>query len=567
MTYIPAAVANVSSANSTTTTIAPAGVFVGTAEDVSQYASISVTFYVQPVGATGNLFVQFSNTSSDVNWLALSNTVTAVNSTNHGGFTLDVTTAAQYFRIRYVNDSVQQTAFTIQTIFHPQARIATSTTRYAQTPTDYSDVINTRAIIWGKTVGGGVYEPVATNGENSLVVNLAEPSAAFGEINTADNTPTCQVDFVYGINTQLTSNTTSNNATVTSVDGLAVLTTGAQVNSVATLTTRNYVKYRPGQGSKSRFTALFTTGIAGSTQIAGVMGDGVDGVGFGYNGTSFGALYRHNGTDTWIPQAQWNYDTMLGGTASGKVINPARLNVYQVKFQYLGGGNIFFYVLHDFTGRWVLVHMVRNAGTLTAPNFRNPSMPVSFESRNTTNTSAIVVKSASVGQFLEGPRVFLGPRYSIDSLVDSVAATTQTSIISLRNASSYNGITNYSIVHLRQIAISANLTSSGKGCVNLRIIRNPATAVTSFAAINGTPSANGATITSGQSTMSSNVNAFTVTGGTVMYTTTVNIGGAQTIDVTSYDISIYPGDIVSMAAYVSEGTPTVGVSVVWNEDI
>ena len=567
MTYIPAAVANVSSANSTTTTIAPAGVFVGTAEDVSQYASISVTFYVQPVGATGNLFVQFSNTSSDVNWLALSNTVTAVNSTNHDGFTLDVTTAAQYFRIRYVNDSVQQTAFTIQTIFHPQARIATSTTRYAQTPTDYSDVINTRAIIWGKTVGGGVYEPVATNGENSLVVNLAEPSAAFGEINTADNTPTCQVDFVYGINTQLTSNTTSNNATVTSVDGLAVLTTGAQVNSVATLTTRNYVKYRPGQGSKSRFTALFTTGIAGSTQIAGVMGDGVDGVGFGYNGTSFGALYRHNGTDTWIPQAQWNYDTMLGGTASGKVINPARLNVYQVKFQYLGGGNIFFYVLHDFTGRWVLVHMVRNAGTLTAPNFRNPSMPVSFESRNTTNTSAIVLKSASVGQFLEGPCVFLGPRYSIDSINASVAATTQTSIISLRSASSYNGITNYSIVHLRQVAISANIGGTSKGCVNLRIIRNPATAVTSLVPISGNTVDNGATITAGQSAISSNVNAFTVTGGTTIYTSTVNIGGSQTIDITSYDISIYPGDTMSIVAYVSEGTPTVGVSVVWNEDI
>jgi hypothetical protein len=67
--------------------------------------------------------------------------------------------------------------------------------------------------------------------------------------------------------------------------------------------------------------------------------------------------------------------------------------------------------------------------------------------------------------------------------------------------------------------------------------------------------------------MSSNVNGFTVTGGTVMYTTTVNIGGAQVIDITPYEISIYPGDVTSIVAYVSEGTPTVGVSVVWNEDI
>ena len=565
MTYIPVATATVSNVNSTTTALGAGATFTGTSEDVSQFASLSVALYVQPLNATGNVFVQFSNTASFP--VILSNTETAVTSTIAGGFTLDVITAAQYFRVVYVNDSTPQTSLTVQSIFHPQARIAQTTTRYAQTPTDYTDVLNTRSIIWGKTVGGGVYEPVATNGENSLAVTITEPRAAFGEVSFAENTPTCQVDFVYGINTTLTSNTTSNNATVTASTGMAVLTTGAQVNSVATLVTREYVKYRPGQGSMSRFTALFTTGVAGSTQIAGPCGNGVDGLGFGYNGTSFGILYRHNSTDTWIPQSTWNYDTMLGGTASGKTLVPTNLNVYQVKFQYLGGGNIFYYVLNDFSGRWVLVHMIRNAGTQTTPNLRNPSMPVYFEAQNTTNTSAIVIKTASVGQFLEGQRRFLGPRGAIDSSIASVAATTQTSLIALRNASSFNGTVNYSISHLRQISLSANDTGTTKGCVNLRLIKNPTTSFASFTPYNGTTVNAGVTITAGQSTMSSNVTALTIVGGNVIYTSTINIGGSSTIDVTDFDISVYPGDILCFVVYSTSAGPTVGISSLWNEDI
>lgn len=565
MTYIPVASANVSAANSTTVTLGSGGTFTGTPEDVSQYASISIALNVNPTSSTGNVLVQFSNTASFP--VIFSNTVTAVTSVIAAGFTLDLITAAQYFRVLYINDSASATV-TIQTILHPQARIAQTTTRYAQTPTDYSDMLNTRAIIWGKTLGGNSYEPVATNGENSLVVTVADPRSAFGEISVAENTPTCQVDFVYGINTNLTSNTVSNAATITSTNGMAILTTGAQVNSVATLATKDYVKYRPGQGSMSRFTALFTTGVAGSTQTAGVFGDGVDGLGFGYNGTSYGIIYRHSGTDTWIPQAQWNTDTMLGGTTSGKVLVPTNLNVYQVKFQYLGGGNIFYYVLNDYTGRWVMVHIVRNAGNLTAPNLRNPSMPVQLEARNTTNTSALVIKTASVGQFLEGPRRFLGPRGAIDAVNTGVAATTQTNLFALRNAASYNGITNYAITHLRQISISANSsTGAQKGCVNFRLIKNPTTTFASFTPYNGTTANGGVTITAGQSTMSSNIVSSTISGGNVIYTSTVNIGGSTTIDVTEFNLSVYPSDIVCFIAYASEASTTVGISSLWSEDI
>jgi hypothetical protein len=258
---------------------------------------------------------------------------------------------------------------------------------------------------------------------------------------------------------------------------------------------------------------------------------------------------------------------MLGGTTSGKILVPTNLNVYQVKFQYLGGGNIFYYILNDFTGRWVLVHMVKNAGNLTAPNLRNPSMPVRFEARNTTNTSALVIKSASIGQFLEGPRRFLGPRGALDALNISVADLTQTNIMAFRNATTFNGTPNYAIVHIRQISFSANKSPQPSGCVNLRIIRNPTTTFASFTPYSGTTANGGVTITSGNSVMSSNVVASTISGGQTTYTSTLSIGDSQTIDVTEYDINIYPGDVICFVAYSSVASVTVGTSTVWNEDI
>ena len=552
----------VSNLNSTIGPLGPNETWTGTPEDVSQYASISVALYVQPTSATGNLLLQFSNSASP--WVPISNTVNKVTSAIASGFIFDTTMQLQFFRVIYHNDSTQQTALTVQTIYHPQARIAAKTARLAEPMNDYTDTLNTRALLWGKTNGGNIYEQVASNGENSLVTAIADPRTAFGELSCAMDTPTDQVDFVYGINPQLVSNVLSNNGAVGWYLGMANVSTGSHVNSSAILVTKRYVKYRPGQGAKSRFTAMFSTPYAGSVQIAGQVGNGTDGIGFGFNGTSFGILYRCNGSDLWIPQAQWNYDTMLGGTKSGKVLDPLKLNVYQLKFQYLGGGNIWYYVLNDFDGRWVLVHMIHNAGTLVHPNLRNPSMPFAIEVINTTSSNLITVSTASIGQFLEGTRSFLGPKGGLDSF-GAVAATTLTNMIALHNASSFNGIQNFSIAHMHQIALSGNDKNNTTAVINLRIIKNPVTSLV-YVPFNGASADGGVTVT-GQSTISSNVSGVTVTGGLQLFSMTCVAGSSETVDVTGQELLIFPGDTLAFCVLASASVASVGISVSWNEDI
>ena len=578
MTYIPVASANVSAVNSTTTPLSASATFTGTAEDVTQYASISIAFNIAPTNATGNVFVQFSNSASFA--VILSNTVTPVTSTIASGFTLDVTTAAQYYRIKYINDSTPQTSMTIQTIFHPQARIATSTYRYAQTLTDYSDTLNTRSVLWGKTLGGNIYESVTTNGEGSICMNIVDPRTSYGDMAVATISPVAQIDFPYGINSiSAVKLTAGSNASVASANSLCVLTANSFAGaSLAVLTPKKFVKYRAGQGTMGRITGLFTSGAhANSMQFVGqgfldpVSNAFVDGQGFGYQGSTFGLFWINASTTTFVPQTQWNQDTMLGGTKSGKVLDPTKLNVFELKFQYLGGGNLFYYIFNDFDGRKVLVHMIQNAGTLTGTIFQNSSMRMMWYANNySVGDGSIVVKGGSCGHFIEGERRWNGPKGGLTNYYPSLPNDgLRYSVLALHNALSINGVSNRAQLHFRSVSVSC--AGGGSNTTLFTVVKNPTSnTFYPFVPYNGTTSDNGTTITSTSSTASSNVtNGYTVQGGNTIFAATIANGPSDIIyDLTEYDVVAYPGDTVVFCVAVN-GTGTkgdFGAAVTWSED-
>ena len=579
MTYIPAVTANVSAANSTTTALGAGGVFTGTPEDVSQYASLSVSYYVQPPTATGNIYVQFSNTNSISNWIPISNTYTQVTSLTANGFTLDTTMTCQYFRVVYVNDSTVQTKMTISSIFHPQARVATTTTRFAETPTDYTDLINTRSLVWGKTLGGGVYEPIAGNGENSLVTAIVDPRTSYGDMQVAVIDPVAQIDFSYGINSvSAVRLTAGSNASVVAANSLAVLTANAAAGaSLAYLSPKKFVKYRAGQGTMGRSTGMFTSGAP--TNSIQFVGQGfldplsnvfIDGQGFGYQGSTFGAFWINATNITFIPQTQWNVDTMLGGTKCGKVLDPTKLNVFEFKFQYLGGGNLFYYIFNDFDGRKVLVHMIQNAGRLTNTIFQSPSMRMMWYSNNyAVGDGSVVVSGGSCGHFIEGARKYNGPKGGVLNYYQALDNDGQFySVLAIRNALYYNGIANRSQLHFRNFSVSCSGGGTNTGLITIR--KNPTATYASWTPYNGTGT-NGITITNGNSTAFSNTaTAITVTGGNNIFTAALSNGPSQMIyDLTEYDIVAYPGDLVVLCIAVN-GTGTkgdFGASMTWSEDI
>lgn len=113
-------------------------------------------------------------------------------------------------------------------------------------------------------------------------------STAFGEGKSEQNTKLPDLKFNYGLSNR-TSITTVNNAagSVTTSQGMAVLSTGAAINSMVSLSSRIPAIYEPGVGLLTRFTTLFATPKAGTDQQQG-MGRPSDGFFAAYHDTTFG---------------------------------------------------------------------------------------------------------------------------------------------------------------------------------------------------------------------------------------------------------------------------------------
>jgi len=605
MTYIPALTANVSVGNSTTKALAGNATFTGTPEDVSQYASLSVSYYVVPSTSTGNIFVQFSNVASP--FYPVSNTVTPVTSLTANGFTLDTTMTAQFFRVSYVNDSAAQTTLMIQTIYHPQARVAVKSDRLAVAMNNFTDLLNTRSVVAGQTQGNNpTVEILGSNGNQSLNVCINDPRTAYNEVSVSQLYPLAQIDFVYGINTIITTSNITGNASVTTSLGLLNVTSnGASGVSTSMLSAKKFVKYRAGQGTQARMTALFSqpAQVNGSISVAGV-GFAVanttyliDFVGFGYgnvyNYSQFGILWRRNGNDTFYPQSSWNLDTVTGTTKSGMVLVPQSLNSWQIQFQYCG--NILFYLENPATGRFILVHSIPSSLLApTVPNFQNPSMQLVWYSNSASGSSnTLTTYGASGGHFLEGLRELTGPRGALYSApTANLVPGVETMIFAIKNATYYgakaqNVIPNRSQIHLRGFSVASGGYSTGgngptaftappgAGVINIRQIRNPTTPITNWVVYN-----NGTNQTDqdgsnvyGTSTLSSNTSQLTgITGGSTGFDVSLSCGATQMFDFEEYESVAYPGDVLAFTAnlqIVNSVTTYVNVSMslTWNEDL
>jgi len=159
-------------------------------------------------------------------------------------------------------------------------------------------VINQKAIPVNLTAqnDSGRQTNIATTAEGHLEVAIHGPRLPFGEVSVESLEPVFQTDAVYGLNsTEILATTDGTSGTATAASNLfSVGTGGTTAGYFGSIQSRKRLRYRPGQGVVSRFTMLFSTGIANNVQVVGV-GTGESTYAFGYNGTAFGILHSTGG--------------------------------------------------------------------------------------------------------------------------------------------------------------------------------------------------------------------------------------------------------------------------------
>lgn len=271
--------------NSTSTTLGTSGVYTGTAFDCSGFAMATFFVYSDQSSATDGFSIQFS--TDGTNW----DRQDAKTVTGGASKSYSYTVITKYMRVVYTNGTTAQTEFRLQTRFHKsQSKNVTSSLNKSITNDDGAEL--TRSVIVGATTGG-TYKNVDVDPFGRFTVAIESPISTFGELRTAQASPSVQLDAVYGLLNNV--DTFTNGGGTATVSGKEFLcTTGTSAGGYGVIRSKRGLRYRPGQGATARFTARFTTPVAGSWQFAGVF-QTTDGAVVGYNGTNFSVLHDHGG--------------------------------------------------------------------------------------------------------------------------------------------------------------------------------------------------------------------------------------------------------------------------------
>jgi len=87
---------------------------------------------------------------------------------------------------------------------------------------------------------------------------------------------------------------------------------------------------------------------------------------------------------------------------SGMTLDPTKLNVYQIAMRWLGVGVISYALEDQASGTMVYVHREHYTNQNIKPHIDNPSFKIAYTATNTTNTSNVTVKGASMYGAVEG---------------------------------------------------------------------------------------------------------------------------------------------------------------------
>lgn len=360
--------------------------------------------------------------------------------------------------------------------------------------------------------------------------------SAFGEQLTAEYTPLAAWTFSYSVNEDFVTVIEENGGTVTHDGAFAVLNSGSNPAGVAGICTKAALRYIPRVGGKCAFTHYFNTPQADNLAFTGC-GELENGLFFGYSGTEFGAFIVNDSVFTFYPQSEWTHRGNLDDDFS-----PQRLNVFQIQFQWLGGGEIRFYIENKEVGAFLLVHLVQIANTGQDVSIQNPTLPISSYVINNGNTTPVELRTPSGSAGLEGRKndgLLSTPRF-----VSAIQAgiTTERPVLSIRNKAVYEGKENTT----RLKPIKASLVTVGAGSVIFTVYKNGVLTGESFADVD-----------TDRSPAELDIAATLLTGGTAIDGDAIAAGGRASINLSEITVFVTAGETLTITASSIGGSVTL----------
>ena len=239
-------------------------------------------------------------------------------------------------------------------------------------------------------------------------------------------------------------------------------------------------------------------------------------------------------TEIIVPQTEWNVDVCDGtgstSNPSSMLLDPTKINVFDMAIQYLGAGDFTVSIESSETGKFTPVHVFKNAGTRIIPTFVNPTFHLNAIAKTNTGFSGAsqFIKTASMGGFIEGKETIKGVRHSTSTVV--AATTTKSANLTLHNKSIFNGTRNKVVTYPDYVSIINEATRP----ITVELILNP-THIDSGVTLSA--------VDSGTSVMEVGQGCGTVQGGTSVIKLVVPVSDSKAISVGDFDLHLRPTDI------------------------
>lgn len=394
--------------------------------------------------------------------------------------------------------------------------------------------------------------PLSTDIAGNL--NVRSVSAQFDYVVNAPRTNVFEVKSIYGLSVLRDTTSTTSEGSITNNGTEYQVSTGAAVNSTATLSSIQRGRYIAGMAGEAGIGVRLPTAPTGTQVVRWGYFDDKNGAFYGQDATGIFITIRRGGGDTVIRQNQWNADPLNGTGPSKYTLTMARGNIFQVLYTWYGYGTIEFRVLmfnpNTFVQQVITVHRFRpNQQT----SFEDPQLPLRVQIDNgATSDTALSVFVGGRQYSLQGN---FNPQRRITSerKLSFSATTTLLPVISFRRKTDFPvaGRINSTPTKIEAIEITTNAS------VLYELRFNSTLTTASF----GTPTNTTATETA----LESDIAATAVTGGTLIFAGLA--GGSGTGDAKNsilagqegIDLDLDGTSPVTLALQTVTGTATVNV--------
>lgn len=342
--------------------------------------------------------------------------------------------------------------------------VGQATVNIAGAATIYA-VVNTSAPGVGNSIVTVANTPLSTQivgnvtideGSKTQVIFNPGTLDSFGQLLTSEKNNQIDIPFYRATSpSSLVSVSLGGTGSANVTIGSALFSAGSNASASAIAQSEIGTVYRSGTEIYAFFTAAFSTpDSANSYQRIGLF-NANDGFFIGYEGTTFKATSRINTVDTGTAKASWSIDDLTGAAGSKftrngtpEAINLANLNVFRIRFGWLGAAPIYYEVLSP-DGEWVTFHKILYPNTSPTPSL---------------DTADLTVRCDVVKNDAGATNVYV--------LTSCWAAGVNNNLSKINET-----ITTETLAQLNRSVITGQTTSGGGGFINVKVTPSGALAV------------------------------------------------------------------------------------------